>query len=211
MIAFSSCRPHSPDSEHNQYQIDAIKSWTPHFERVYYFADREPELDLKNVTFVPSEAYPRIKLITQPAAHTKGWSVLINADIILAPQFKDVIGAMEKNGVVAATSRRYNFDPKISLNSGKLTDYGLDIFICKQEVWRNISRAIPSSFRLGHIKWDGWLSGFLNSEYRSKFADFTNRRVVFHPFHHGRVAPHNHEMSVMDKYMHMASLPARKI
>lgn len=212
MIAISSHRPHSENSEYRINQIKALESWYPHFKDIFYLGHEEPELKKKKVLFLPSEPYPRIKDMFKIAGNfMNSYVTLLNADIILSSGFGKILEKIESNNIVAATSRRWNYPVSRGPNAARLSDFGLDVFVAKPAAWKKASAAVPDCLRLGHIQWDSWLSGFFNKELKSKFVDFTHYKAVFHPEHQGRNAPHNSEMHINDPYIHSASIPGRKL
>lgn len=212
MIAITSHRLHSENSEYRINQIKALDSWAIHFDTIFYLGAEEPELKHKKVSFVPSDEYPRIKEMIKLASNIpKGYTTILNADIILGSGYKKVVEKMESNHIQAGTSRRWNFQVNRGVTSGRLTDFGLDVFVATQKVWATALRNVPNCLRLGHIQWDAWLVGFLNTEFKRSLVDFTNHRVVFHPEHKGRISPFNDQMAINDKYIHAASIPGRKL
>lgn len=214
MIAISSIRPHSESPEYKRNQIAAHRSWIQFFDRIYYFGVEQDELNDSKTYFIPSEEFPTIKSMLIPAATSKmGFSVLLNADIILTPPFKTVIDRMIQNNILGGTSKRINFDPDIGFSSGKVEDLGVDIFVAHPTLWRKVYQLTPKNIRIGHPTWDTFILGALNAEGKSAFVDFSHFNCVYHPRHGGRKAPFGAEATIVgpNDYMKNCAFPGRRL
>jgi hypothetical protein len=164
MIAVTSMRP-PPDCapEILLNQSLAMQSWAPVFNSVTNFGGSEP---------------PLIVDMMKKAAEYADWSCLINADIVVAPKFRQVETLLVASNAKCAFSLRYQ--------NGKVTDMGLDIFCAVSEVWHRAAREVPKQFRLGHILWDTWTLQFFAANYGKDCFDFTPSKVIFHTPHGNR-------------------------
>lgn len=196
MIAISSIRPHSASAVYRENQVRAFRSWLPVFDRVIYFSKPEPELVGPRVEWVDVAEYPFIWQMAAWAAGQKELTVIINADIVVAPNLKTVLEGFSRSSFQAATSRRYD------LESGTLNphDRGLDIFVLKQRGWRMVAKLIPRSCRIGHNEWDSWMIGFMRKEFKKKFAEFTRCKCIFHPKHEERHRPFGETVDISGPY-----------
>lgn len=209
MNAISSFKPFSEDKEYAKLQKEAFDSWYPHFGKIVYYGDREPLLLTEKTIFVKSEQFPKIKdLVRMCALSISDYTCLINSDIILKPGFSQIVHGLKEKNLVAAISRRYQMDEG---TDGKLVDYGLDVFIARPMFWSKVYGSIPDNLRIGHNNWDTWMAGFFNRNLKGKAADFTHRKLVFHPKHGGRARPYESLVHTKDHYLNYAALPATKL
>lgn len=185
MIAISSHCPHDKSRETADNQIKALASWVNVFDKIFYLGlEPEPELSHERVSFLQSEDFPTIKHMIGIARMQQGPVAIINADIVLAPMIKSFDVEMAKEMVPSCLySQRYQFDPANGIESGIVSDSGLDVFIALPGSWSAAYAYVPEYFRIGHVCFDGWLSGMFN---RIGSGNFTNRRLVFHPIHKDR-------------------------
>jgi len=196
MNAVSSFRAFAKSATYRENTLRAKASWEGVFERIAYFGSPEPELRSDRTTFVPYEGWPFIWELAAYAAQLPGYTAIINSDIVVTPVLLDVVRVMEAAGVAAATSRRYDLATGILFDNDK----GRDIFILRRRWWSKVAAAVPKSCRIGHNQWDSWMIGFLRYEAKTRFADFTMAKCIFHPAHEGRDMPHDAEVDINSKY-----------
>lgn len=196
MTALSSFRPHRDSGEYRQNQIRAKNSWEPIFKNIIYFGHLEPELTSPKTEFIPYDGWPFIREMAEIASKLNGYTAIINADIVIEPELSTVVAIMERTGIVAATSMRRDLETREIL----FNDKGRDIFILNQRWWKRVADKVPRSCRIGHFEWDSWMIGFLCYEAKTKFADFSQVKCVFHPKHGGRKMPFNGEVNINSKY-----------
>jgi hypothetical protein len=211
MIAITSHRNHM-DREYARNQKAAFLSWMPHFSNIFSFGPVEKELDFGKTFFIQSVNFPKIRDLVEAASKCNtDYVTILNSDIILSQSFSMVPKKMEGFKAPAAISRRWTI-PDTTTFKGKLTDWGIDIFVATPSAWKTVLPVIPKEFRIGHIRWDTWMLGFFNARFPKKVCDFTDLRCVFHPTHGNRSTPYNEEISlVKDRYLANASMPGRKI
>lgn len=212
MIAFSSHRPHTEHcaEEIKRNQIAAHKTWEVCFEKIIYLGDREEDLCGPNTQFVQSEPFPSIAAIATLCSSNRGWSCMINADIVLKPYvFSAVELQLLKNQARSASSFRFEFDPEDPKRTIRLYDMGLDIYCAVNDVWRGIEREVPSHYRIGHDNFDRWIYGYFETKGQPTY-DFTGSRCVLHPMHGNRQRPFTVE-DVFCVYRMNARPPRRKI
>lgn len=197
MIAVSSHRPLDQEPEIKRNQLLAKRTWESAFTRIVYLGTLEHELSSSKTWFIPSEEFPRIKELMSIAAQQRGFVAIINADIVVTPDIKKLERMMMLRGKLCASSRRYHFDPdtcdwaKAELGN----DRGRDIFIARNDIWRDAARIVPEQFRIGHQGFDGWITDFFRRKYDSSFIDFTKMKIIFHPNHESRRMPHAQEVA----------------
>lgn len=199
MIFLSTFRNLDSSAEYRQNQLAAFHSWSRIADGIVYFNDYDKRIDSPLTTFVKSPDHPHIKSFVQFAALLDEWSCIINADIILSPDFLDVEKHLKACNAKCAISYRYEFDPTNPLMPKKVMDNGLDIFCAAPEVWRNMLALIPEQYRAACLIWDTWVIGFMNQYYGQDFYDFTLSYSVFHPKHGGRKNPYLMESDYLPK------------
>lgn len=210
MIAVSSFKPFSQQDDIATNQIDANRSWHVCFAQIVYFNEFEQQIASPKTFFVGGNDPPSIKELAQYCAIIPGWSCIINADIVLSDTFVLVEPYLNARNARLVTSRRINFHPHAGQRSGKITDLGLDIFISRAGIWKQIADAIPDAFVLGQGMWDTWMAGFGNST--GGYYDITQLRCVYHPIH-----SRNNEMLDMkkrvgvDRFLAKAALPRMQL
>jgi hypothetical protein len=214
--AISSARPHQGHPDYASNQTRARKSWKHIFGWVIYASPEEPDLALPGTLFQPQDdPYPTIKSIAQIAAKIQdGLVTVLNADIVLIPEFMEVMQIMVRKGICAATSRRRTFTEDIADAKLVREDRGLDIWVAEPGIWSEVARFVPASLKFGHFFWDTWMLGFLKETVGLGFRDFTAHHCVFHPQHDGRHMPYNEAITSSMKanhYVQRARLPSLTI
>lgn len=208
MTLVSTFKPHHECGEYARNQRAALASWVGWVDRVIYVGCNEPELYHPKVMFTNTQDPPWLRHLVNLASETPGLSAIINGDIILGRGFPQVVQKLSHLKFKAATSRRWQFTPGESPMRGSLEDYGLDVFVASQDVWKKVAGSVPGDLRLGNILWDTWMAGFFSSNFGNRYIDFTGFKCVFHPRHGSR----GHQQPVrLDKFMAKAALPGRKL
>lgn len=197
IIAASSHRPHSESEEYRENQLLAFRTWQGVFDKIIYFGPEEPELASSKTMFVPIADFPSIKEMAAMLARNKGFHVLLNADICVAPRIKDLPAYMKFNGKSSASSRRWHFRKEDNTfdKADMGDDRGRDFFMCRSDIWHAVAETINPGFRIGHQKWDAWMVNFLRAKYNDGFADISGDRLIFHPVHEGRKMPHSEQVA----------------
>jgi len=186
MICVSSFRPLkecSPSILRNQ--LKARESWEDAFNEIVYFGSPETALNGDTVMFIPTEQFPRIVDLVRYCADQVDWCAIVNADIVIRGNMRQVQGDIMSRGGLASISRRYEFVGEDFMRA-KLVDTGLDFFAAHSHVWRHAAKLIPRQYRIGHCLFDTWLLGFLATHYMPKLWDITPLRMIFHPKHEDR-------------------------
>jgi hypothetical protein len=184
MNAVSSYKPFHLSIPCALNQWRAFDSWKRVFDGVVYFGEPCRTID-EGAKFVPAEQFPRIKDMAAYCAKLPGWSCLINADIVIGENFRDVEFRLMERGASCATSRRYEFDGE-SIEDGKIEDMGMDFFAATQPQWMRFAYECPDILRIGGQLWDTWALGFFNTIAPKTFFDITPCKVIFHPRHGDR-------------------------
>lgn len=212
MIAISSFRPHADSEEYRRNQIRAKESWDKVFERIILFGNEEKELASSKTTFMPHDGWPLIRDVAGIAARQNDFVVILNADIVTTYSLAALPGRMWEYGCMAATSRRYTFDPALPINPMQCfieqADKGLDIFVAMPPIWAKIAVEVPACLRMGHQQWDTWVSGWCTWHLGRSYRNFNEMRAVFHPRHDGRKMPFADTIKPTDRYISMAEWPA---
>lgn len=184
LVAVSSFRPLAENAEIKANQIRAIRSWEAAFDCIYLFGDPDPELASPKTHFISSEPYTPISALALLAARTLAPACIINADIVVPVHLQRIASSVWQKGVVAWTSKRWEFDPaKNDLEGAKVKDLGADIFCAMPPAWERVWKTIPAGYRIGTPTWDSWMLGFFGLTYRRRFVDITALRPIFHPKH----------------------------
>lgn len=190
MTFVSSFRPHSESAEYRLNQCRAIASWTDKADNIVLFGSHEPDLAVRNVTFIkPNAAWPSIKEMLRFCAMSFDAACILNADVFLGGEFWLAWGGWAVSHGTCATSRRYEYDPAkfpASLQLAKVVDMGFDFFMATQVLWKKAAAECPESMFIGHSLWDNWMLGFFSVHAKKFFYDLTRYRFVFHPKHGGR-------------------------
>ena len=191
MIVCSSHRPHLDSPEIAVNQARAKISWEEHFEKIVYFGDPEPELASPKTTFVYSDAFPRIAdLALQLAQFRDKLGAIVNADIVIGPNFTKANQELIARNAKAGMSRRRNFENPAKPFDASMTDLGIDFFFASHGMWQMLANEIPKQYRIGHCLWDTWVMAFFARWAGSDCYDLTPQRFVFHPVHGDRRAFH---------------------
>lgn len=169
-------------------------------QRIVIFGPHEPDLSNRKVSFVPSEQFPRIKVMAEFAALQKNHYVAIcNGDILLDPKILRIENRMRFSNYRCASSRRWHFDPLKPMSEALETadlgsDRGRDVFVARWDVWTRIAAETPDRLRIGHGTWDAFMTDKFREHWNDKFIDFTAFRMVHHPHHGDRRRPHELEV-----------------
>jgi|SRR5579863_251024 len=206
MVALSSFRPFDKcTDEIKNNQIKAFRTWLTAFDRIVLFGNPCFELSSCKSEFTPCDAKPSIAEISRMAATFQSWSCIVNADIIIDGQkLREVQWKLCKRRCECALSRRWDTEKKM------IIDGGLDWFAATPKVWEHVAKVIPQSFCLGRIVFDTWLASFFSIEYRSKCADCSEARFVWHPSHGGRT-DQNFDVPTNDPYLRNTMWPGISI
>jgi hypothetical protein len=203
MIAITSHRPLDQEPEIKRNQLLAKRTWESVFSRIIYFGVHEHELVSGKTAFIPCEEFPRIRDIVDLAGKQRGFVAILNADIVVNPDIKKLERMMMLRGKLCASSRRYHFDPDTcDWKAAQLgNDRGRDIFIARNDIWRDAVNYIPHELRIGNGRWDAWVTDWFRTRYNDSFIDFTDMRVIFHPNHESRRRPYEEEISKVQFYI----------
>ena len=208
MIAISSFRPHNLSDTYARNQALAHASWHPFFSRILYVGNHEPDLSSGKTAFYGFSGFPSLRDIASRAAAESEMVAWINADIILTDPFADVQRVVDWGGILGATSYRYQFHVEQGIDTAKVTDKGLDIWITTPHFWRMIADEAPAYLGVSVTQVDTWLCGFMVYHMAYAFRHFTPYRCVFHPYHEERIRPSQPPALMRDKYSSIAKLPA---
>lgn len=181
MTAVSSFKPLDESIEVAKNQIEANRSWNQVFDSIVYFNEYEPRMSSGITTFTHDKDFPAIRDMAEFCGGIPGWSCIINADIVVTDAINLAEQQLNLRNAFGASSRRLNFDPASGIQSGVVNDYGLDIFIARPGIWREVARVVPEEFRLGHCLWDTWMTGFLTVA--GEYYDITQLKCIYHPNH----------------------------
>lgn len=192
LVAISSFRPldgASPEIVANQ--LRAKRSWDLVFDRIYLFGDPDKRLATPATEFIPCEDFPHIAPMVWVAAQSPIPACILNADIVVAPNLKQLLNEGWSKGLLAMTSQRLEFDPRTEdYFRARVVDMGADFFCAMPDVWRQAWKEIPKQFRIGHQRWDNWMLNFLWHLCARRFRDITTLGPIFHPKHGDRKMPH---------------------
>jgi len=209
LTAVSSFRALDESAEVAANQIRAKRSWDLVFDRITLFGYYDKRLASPTTSFIKCDDFPSIASMTFAAACQPVPVCILNADIVVAPNLKAMVNQAWSKGAVAMTSQRLEFDPKTEdYFRAVVRDLGADFFCAKPEVWRQVYKAIPQQFRIGHQRWDQWMLNFLWHTYRRRFVDITTLGPIFHPKHEGRKMPHHIDISNVNFYDKIGFPPA---
>ncbi len=183
MIAVSSHKPFADSAEIARNQARAFQSWLAAFDAIIYFGAPEKALASPYTAFIHSTERPRIRDLMFAASLATSPACIINADIVLAPNAREMLtGAMKRND--AAISFRLEFDPEHSdLSRARKVDNGLDLFLAQPALWRKCWKDCPDHFRIGKPVWDSWLYMWMRENCKGRFVDLSQWRFVYHPRH----------------------------
>ncbi len=209
LVAISSFRALDECEEVAANQIRAKKSWDKVFDRIVLFGAFDKRLATPVTDFVPCEDFPHISLLLWMASKQIEPTCILNADIVVAPNLKELVGRAWAKGALAMTSRRLEFDPKTEdYFRALVVDLGADFFCAKQEVWKQAHHEIPKVFRIGHNRWDNWMLNFLWHHCQRRFVDISTLGPIFHPKHGSRKQPHAIDDSGVNFYQQIGFPPA---
>lgn len=207
LVAISSFRALDECEEVADNQLRAKKSWDMVFDRIFLFGDYDKRLATPMTEFIPCEDFPTISLMTMVASWQDCPACLINADIVVAPNLKELVNKAWSKQALALTSQRLEFDPNTEdYFLARVVDYGCDFFCAFPQVWKQAYKAIPEQFRIGHQRWDSWMLNFLWHTLNRRFVDITTLGPIFHPKHGSRKMPHH--IAVPDEaFFHQIGFP----
>lgn len=210
LVAVSSFRALDDSAEVAENQLRAKRSWDLVFDRILLFGAYDNRLTSPTTEFIPYGGdFPAISLLALVATGVPVPVCLLNADIVVAPNLKELVNKAWSKGALAMTSQRLEFDPKTEdYFRAVVRDLGADFFCAKPEVWRQVYKAIPAQFRIGHQRWDQWMLNFLWHRYRRQFVDITTLAPIFHPKHEGRKMPHKIDTTGVNFYAQIGFPPA---
>lgn len=208
LVAVSSFRALDDSAEVAANQLRAKRSWDLVFDRILLFGDYDKRMASHTTEFLPAEDFPHISTMVWVASQQSVPACILNADIVVAPNLKDLVNKAWFKGAMAMTSQRLEFDPKTEdYFRAVVRDLGADFFCAKPEVWRQAYKAIPAQFRIGHQRWDQWMLNFLWYTCRRRFVDITTLAPIFHPKHAGRKMPYNIDASNVNFYQQIGFPP----
>lgn len=203
MIFVSSARPfeQDPTGEYVRNQLAAFESWKSLATAIVYFNAPQAQLKSPITRFLPAEQFPRVREMVDFCADQDDWCVLLNADIVMMPNFKPVAQKLKAKRAVAASSWRWNFDPAVGLEPSVQNDAGLDFFMAASGAWELVYQKMGATpqgdhdsakcLRWGSPQWDSWmLATFFHLFSNLGFYNITSTRCVRHPIHGGRAYGH---------------------
>lgn len=187
LVAISSFRKLDDSEEVAVNQLRAKRSWDLVFDRIFLFGDYDRRLDSPTTEFIPCEDFPHISLMAFVASQQSVPVCILNADIVVDPNLKEMVNNGWARGALAMTSQRLEFDPKTEdYFRARVVDLGCDFFCAKPEVWKQVYKAMPTAYRIGHGLWDSWMLSFLQAALQRRFVDITTLGPIFHPKHGDR-------------------------
>lgn len=208
LIAVSSFRKLDDSEEVAVNQLRAKRSWDRVFDRIILFGDYDKRLASPTTQFEPCEDFPSIASMVWAASRQTVPVCLLNADIVVAPNLKELVNKGWAKQLLAMTSQRLEFDPvTVDYFRARVVDQGADFFCAKPEVWRQAYKSIPKQFRIGHPQWDNWMLNFLWFTCRRRFCDITTLGPIFHPKHGERKMPHAIDASGVNFYSQIGFPP----
>ena len=209
LVAVASFRALDECEEVAANQLRAKKSWDLVFDRIILFGQFDKRLNSPVTEFVTCEDFPRISSMVWAAAHQSKPACILNADIVVAPNLKDLVRQAWDKGALAMTSRRLEFDPKTEdYFRARCVDLGCDFFCATKEVWKMAYREVPKQFRIGHNRWDNWMLNFLWYHLQRRFVDISTLGPIFHPKHGSRKQPHQIDDKGVNFYHQIGFPPA---
>lgn len=209
LTAISSFRQLADSAEVAANQLRAKRSWDKVFDRIILFGDYDKRLASPTTEFIKCQDFPHIALMVLVASQQNHPTCLLNADIVVAPNLKDIVNVAWGKHAVAMTSQRLEFDPKTEdYFRAKVVDLGADFFCAGPAVWKQVWKEIPGQFRIGHQRYDQWLLNFLWFTYRRRFVDITTLAPIFHPKHGDRKMPYPIDCTGVNFYDQIGFPPA---
>lgn len=201
LVAVSSFRALDDSAEVAANQLRAKRSWNGVFDRIFLFGAYDERLASPVTEFLSADDFPHISTMVWAASQQAVPACLLNADIVVAPNLKELVNKAWSKGALAMTSQRLEFDPKTEdYFRAVVRDLGADFFCAMPVVWKQVYAAIPWQFRIGHQRWDNWMLNFLWYSHRQRFVDITTLAPIFHPKHEGRKMPHSIDASDVNFY-----------
>ena len=171
--------------EYDKNQLTAWKSWNLVASAIILFNDVQPELQSNITRFIPSEPFPKLMDIYEVAAHQNDFVAILNADIVVMPQFVNVERKLKARKAIACSSWRWQFTPP-DTSKIEVVDPGLDFFAATPEVWGQCYNDVEETLRLGSVQWDSWQLGWFCAKAAKGFLDITPTRTILHPKHGNR-------------------------
>jgi len=192
LVAISSFRPLADSTEVAANQLRAKRSWDGVFDRIFLFGAYDQRLATPTTSFIKCEDFPRIAPMVWVAANQTVPACILNADIVVAQNLKDLLNQAWSKNALAMTSQRLEFDPKTEdYFRARVVDMGADFFCAKPDIWKLAYKEIPTAFRIGHQRWDNWMLNFFWYHCQRRFVDITTLGPIFHPKHGDRKMPHH--------------------
>lgn len=214
MIAVCSFRRMDIEDEVTKNQIRAFESFRKQFDYIICLGEYDSRIAASNTAFYPPFDLWRIVDMADICSQQRGWTCIINADIVVCNDMRAIEQKLTNNGAQAAVSWRYEFDPSIGELPpvGRKVDLGTDWFATLPQVWLDIKNKIPEQFRIGNILWDTWMLGYFRTHCHGHYYDVTPSRAIFHPKHTVRNRPHElpHHL-LTNTYVKAATFPDKQI
>jgi len=209
LVAISSFRALDECAEVAANQLRAKRSWDLVFDRIYLFGDYDRRLSTTSTIFVTSEDFPHISPMVWIAANQTCPACILNADIVVAPNLKELLNVGWQKNMLAMTSQRLEFDPKTEdYFRARVVDLGADFFCAMPDIWKMAYKEIPKGFRIGHQRWDNWMLNFFWYHLHRRFCDITTLGPIFHPKHGSRKMPHTIQVPGANFYHEVGFPPA---
>lgn len=207
LTAISSFRALDDSKEVAANQLRAKRSWDLVFDRICLFGDYDKRLASPTTDFIKCPDFPHISSMAWLASKMGSPVCILNADIVVAPNLKEMVNKAWAKQAMALTSQRLEFDPRTEdYFRARVVDYGCDFFCAFPEVWKQVYKSVPSQFRIGHQRWDQWMLNFLWFTLNRRFVDITTLGPIFHPKHEDRKMPHHIDITGVNFY-HQIGFP----
>jgi hypothetical protein len=208
LCAVSSFRPLDECPEVAKNQLRAKKSWDAVFDDIFLLGDFDERLATPSTHFIKAEQFPHISLMIWIASKQLSPTCILNADIVVAPNLKELLDQGWQKQAMAMTSKRLEFDPATEdYFKARVVDLGADFFCATQDVWKRAYVEVPQQFRIGHNRWDNWMLNFLWFICRRRFIDISTLGPIFHPKHGSRFQPHSIDDSDVNFYSQIGFPP----
>jgi hypothetical protein len=193
LVAVSSFRALDASPEVAANQLRAKASWDEVFDKIILFGRYDKRLASPKTEFIQDAGdFPSIALMVLAASWQEDPVCILNADIVVAINLKDIVNRGWSKQAQALTSKRYEFDPaRENYNDAKVVDVGVDFFCAFPSAWKQVYKHIPGCFRISHQRWDQYMLAFFTHTFPNRFFDLTNHRPIFHPKHGDRQMPHH--------------------
>jgi len=198
MIFVSTARPMGNDPEYDRNQLAAKASWEQVADAIVYLNHPQKALASPITRFLPWEPFPYLIDAVNLCADQPEWSCIINADIVVTPNFKRIEQKLKAKKAIAASSWRWTFDPAQGIEPCAHDDNGIDFFAGSPGAWELLYQAMlkpsprgdedsPRHLKLGAPSWDSWCLGAFSFLFSNLgFYDLTNTKIIRHPRHGGR-------------------------